>query len=230
MRRHAGVICSQQAGLIDLNQRSESSSKRLRLRIPFHKQTGRTPLNEGIQAIMNTRWPSVGAKHIHDVVSVRGARTQEMALENTGRPPSNWRAGDYLGSLFGPYECLDCSGRHRLPGEGRALICPDLPEKEALTRATGYIELKLAKAKGQPTTAIEDLMLSDVAFNYWPRRYRWGRAIFDKYFAQLKPQRRDSAQDSADELAELMPCWVDKLAEHGSKARKRKPAEALPPG
>jgi hypothetical protein len=47
-------------------------------------------------------------------LSLAEGAAAKSASTSTARAPANCRAVDYLGSLFGPYECLDCSGRHRL--------------------------------------------------------------------------------------------------------------------
>jgi hypothetical protein len=97
-----------------------------------------------------------------------------------GLPRSNWRAVDGTdnGTIFGQYECLDCGMRHRLPGKGRALICKHLPAQEAKNRAVGYIELKIARARGQYED-VADLMLADLAheIGYWRSWYSWGADV-----------------------------------------------------
>jgi RNA polymerase sigma factor (sigma-70 family) len=98
----------------------------------------------------------------------------------------NWRAvretGKFSQLIGGKYECLDCGMRHLLPGKGRALICKYLPAQEAKKRAVGYIELKLARARGQHDK-IEDLMLSDLAYEIgrWRSRYSWGPDVVGGY-------------------------------------------------
>jgi RNA polymerase sigma factor (sigma-70 family) len=111
-------------------------------------------------------------------------RVKQWHWSVRGLPKNNWRAiyGTDHCIMFGQYECLDCGMRHRLPSEGRALICKHLPAQEAKTRAVGYIEMKIARARGQYED-IEALMLSDLAYEvgHWRSWYSWGPDVVGRY-------------------------------------------------
>jgi RNA polymerase sigma factor (sigma-70 family) len=96
----------------------------------------------------------------------------------------NWRSTPSPHKVWGEYECLDCGGRHDLPGDGYSLVCPHLPDKEAKKRATGFVELKLAEIKGlhpkEDVYFILDKLSEDIT--WWAERHpSWGRRIRDEY-------------------------------------------------
>jgi hypothetical protein len=85
-----------------------------------------------------------------------------------------WKTGEFnLTHVTNWYECLDCGGRHELPPrDGHSLVCPHLPDDEARKRAIGFVELKLAMAKGnyqKDTYLILDKLSIDIA--WWAREY-----------------------------------------------------------
>jgi RNA polymerase sigma factor (sigma-70 family) len=96
--------------------------------------------------------------------------------------PQNWRAVDSKSS-FGRYECLDCGGRHTLPGPGYPLICASLPRTEARLRAVGRIEKFIDRARGQHAKIAAEI-LADASREVvgWAEYYpAWGRGILDEY-------------------------------------------------
>jgi hypothetical protein len=115
----------------------------------------------------------IGDRDINPLTGCEYWRTETYTVPNW----RNVRLFDYR------YNCRDCGDQHQLPGPMRALICPDLPDEEARTRATGRVEGKIARACGQkPATSAA--ILSDIAWEivWWSEDYpTWGRQIWTEY-------------------------------------------------
>jgi len=157
----------------------------------------------------------------------------EEHTHQSGRPGIEiWRniGNPNLRVARGKYWCLDCGEKHWLPHEGRALKCPHLPRGEALTRAAGYVELKLARATGQ-TTDVERELLADLAYEMWGWHWcnfgGWGieflgryveHARLNQFFRRHEPIPKGHNRQTSPEQDELIISHLPFVRKH---ARKR---------
>jgi RNA polymerase sigma factor (sigma-70 family) len=93
--------------------------------------------------------------------------------------------------VWGQYECLDCGGRHDVPGLGLSLVCSQLSADEGKKRATGRIDAQLARAKGQYQKVADNILEQlSIEIAYWAKYHpRWGKEILSECLRNpaLKP-------------------------------------------
>jgi RNA polymerase sigma factor (sigma-70 family) len=142
----------------------------------------RRPYRDPVRAIRNVASDPRSLPEFEEHVIVDAFRWSPARLTATWQP-QNWRSVDDSSTISGRYECLDCGGRHQLPGPGYPLICESLPQTEATRRAVGRIERFIAKARGQHAKIAAEILADasrDVVHfaQYYPA---WGRGILDEY-------------------------------------------------
>src|SRR6476620_6733081 len=111
--------------------------------------------------------------------------------------------------------CLDCGAVHEFY-VGQDVICPDLPDAEACTRAIESVDYRLAVALGQPKRVAETMLddLTDHIVQWANDHPTWGNQVLRRY--QTDPRLTDflvleDVPEEEDEGEDELPDSVRKL-------------------